>query len=64
MRIKLVSTSNPDESYTIEVQKDPDHVSCTCQGFKTHGRCKHIKFYKHLIQGFLHEKPGFTSEKR
>lgn len=64
MKIKLVSTSDINASYTIEVVKGSKSVDCTCMGFQTHGYCKHIKFYKSLIKQFLDEKAGVTKRKK
>lgn len=63
MRIKLVSTSDSSQSYTIEIRRNPSRVECNCKGFRTTGRCKHVKFYKWLIKDYLLETPGFTGEK-
>ena len=59
MRIKLISTSDPTQSYIIEIRRNTNTVNCNCKGFRTTGRCKHIKFYKSLIKSYLHETPEF-----
>lgn len=63
LRIKLISTSDPEKSYFIEVIRDPKTVKCDCIGFNVHGRCKHIKFYYGLIRQFLHKNPDDIDEK-
>lgn len=63
MRIRLASTSDPSLNYTIEVRRNPPSVKCNCKGFRTKGYCKHIGFYKKLIEAYLHETPGFSGEK-
>jgi hypothetical protein len=62
LRIRLCSTSNINDSYTIEVNKTKNTVVCDCIGFNTHGVCKHIKFYKTLIKMFLDAKPGSLNQ--
>jgi len=58
MRIKLMSTTDPEQSYIITVDRVHKLVDCTCTGFRTHGYCKHIKFYKKIIQEFIKKGEG------
>jgi len=63
LSIHCRSTTNPDDTYTIYVNSHYKSVTCSCVGCRTHGYCKHIKFYKGLINDFLHEKGYFEREK-
>lgn len=54
----IPSTSTLLKRYDIIIDTTKGTVNCDCIGFKTHGRCKHIKFYKKLIKPLLHEKQG------
>jgi len=54
-KIRVHSTTEIDQWHTISIQTDIKKVSCDCRGFITHGRCKHIKFYKSLINALIHK---------
>ena len=53
IEIRVPSTSMPDKLYTITIDRDLKIVKCDCIGFAFWGRCKHVKFYKRLIQSLL-----------
>ena len=39
-----------DPMYGIMLDRDGQHARCTCQGFRTHGRCKHAAATAALIK--------------
>jgi hypothetical protein len=62
LRLKLCSTTDAKSSYTIEVNKYKKTVTCNCSGFQTHGFCKHIKFYRSLINSYLDQTSGVEEQ--
>jgi len=54
---QVQSTTNQIEEYDIIVETVTNFVGCNCIGFRTRGRCKHIRFYKKLIKSLMHETP-------
>ena len=51
------STTQYKKLYWVTVEWDPPRVYCECQGYRTHGYCRHIKMYKRLVDRILAEKP-------
>jgi vacuolar-type H+-ATPase subunit I/STV1 len=50
MIIKQIQSSRTDEIYKVRIYPDEKRVTCTCTGFKTKGRCKHIRHYKDITK--------------
>lgn len=59
----LNSRSDPNQIYNINIDVEKKTVECDCKGFRIHGKCSHIRFYRHLIGTLLDETPSFTAEK-
>ena len=56
--IVVHSTTQKNTWYHIEIFKDPDIVKCDCRAGRIHGFCRHIKFYKKLIDHLLTKNPA------
>ena len=42
----MTSTSHPDTTHQVTYHPTTNNVTCDCPGFRFHGYCKHIEFYK------------------
>ena len=49
----IPSTSKLGEYHDIGIDVPTKEVWCSCKGFQVHKRCKHIRFYKPLINAIL-----------
>jgi len=53
--LQISSRSNPEEVHNIKIMPKEKRVSCDCLGFKFHGYCSHIKFYKKMIRRVIND---------
>jgi len=53
---KKISSMSTDEIYNITINKKNKTVTCTCLGFQSYGRCKHIRIYRDTIQRILYNE--------
>lgn len=54
VEIKKISSTSDDSIYNVIIDKKNNYVSCNCPGFLSHGRCKHIRYYKEYIRDKLY----------
>jgi len=49
----ISSRSNPDVLHEIKIYPEEKRVHCDCLGFRFHGYCNHIKFFKKTIKKLI-----------
>lgn len=52
--LQIPSTTISGVTYKLTIEPENNRVTCTCQGFISHGYCKHIRAYKNLIRKKLY----------
>ena len=51
----ISSRTNPTVLHEVKIDPKKKRVFCDCQGFRFHGYCNHIKFYKKTIKKLMEE---------
>lgn len=51
---QIASTSQPNLIHKVTIDLKNKYVSCDCSGYQSHGRCKHIRFYRETISNLLY----------
>lgn len=54
----IASRSNPDELHNVKYHPETNTVTCDCPGFRYHGYCSHIRFFKPTIKTIKKMKAG------
>jgi len=51
----ISSRSDPEVLHEVKIYPEEKRVSCDCRGFRFHGYCNHIKFFKKAIKKLIQE---------